>query len=222
MRHHQQILDEILEPRGASTAAKSSLPFDRSPAMPRIPLQSKTQDRKSKIACWFIVAAALSATTLFAAEPGKAVSLFDGKTLAGWDGSADIFRIEDGAIVGGSLKAPVARNEFLVSEKEYGDFILELEIKADESLNSGVQIRSHCFDHATTYDRGNEQIKIPAGRVHGYQIEIDPSSRAYSGGLYDEGRRGWLQNLKDKVDVPSINPRDLSRHARELFQCFSG
>src|SRR5262249_30788074 len=77
------------------------------------------------------------------------------------------------------------------------DFILELEFKVQEGLNSGVQIRSQCFDEAKTVELGGKKINIPAGRVHGYQVEIDPSDRAWTGGIYDEGRRGWLNDLKD-------------------------
>jgi hypothetical protein len=64
-------------------------------------------------------------------------------------------------------------------------------------LNSGVQIRSQCFDEDKTVEVNGKKMKIPAGRVHGYQVEIDPSSRAWTGGIYDEGRRGWLNDLKN-------------------------
>lgn len=114
----------------------------------------------------------------------KFVPLFDGKTLDGWKqlGGKAEYRVEDGMIVGSSV--PNTPNSFLCTEKHYGDFILELEFEVDPGLNSGVQIRSNSFPD----DR--------KGRVHGYQVEIDPSSRAYSGGIYDEGRRGWLNDLK--------------------------
>jgi hypothetical protein len=79
---------------------------------------------------------------------------------------------------------PSARNTFLSSEKVYGDFLLELDFKIDaDGGNSGVQIRSH-------WDKENK-------RYYGYQIEIDPSKRRWSGGLYDEGRRAWLDSLAD-------------------------
>ena len=65
----------------------------------------------------------------------------------------------------------------------YDDFILELDYKVDSSMNSGIQIRS------------NSIASYQNGRVHGYQIEIDPSERAWSAGIYDEGRRGWLVDL---------------------------
>jgi hypothetical protein len=74
-------------------------------------------------------------------------------------------------------------NTFLRTEKEYANFILELDVRLDIPGNSGVQFRSHQRD-------GD-------GRVFGYQAEIDPSKRAWSGGIYDEGRRGWLYSLED-------------------------
>jgi hypothetical protein len=76
-------------------------------------------------------------------------------------------------------------NSFMTTEKMYGDFILELDYKVDSSMNSGIQIRSNSLPHYRD------------GRVHGYQIEIDPSDRAWSAGIYDEARRGWLHTLED-------------------------
>ncbi len=113
--------------------------------------------------------------------------LFDGKSLKGWTqkGGEAKYTIEKGQIVGMTVaKTP---NSFLCTEKTYGDFILELELKLDDEMNGGVQFRS-----LSTPDYQN-------GRVHGYQMEVDPSPRAWSGGIYDEGRRDWLYNL-------NINP----------------
>jgi hypothetical protein len=124
--------------------------------------------------------------------------LFDGKSLDGWKqhGGKAKYRVENGEIVGSSV--PNTPNSFLCTEKEYGDFILELEFKVDPTLNSGVQIRSQVFDKDTEIDVEGKTKKIPADRVHGYQVEIDPSDRAFSGGIYDEGRRGrFLADLKD-------------------------
>ena len=92
---------------------------------------------------------------------------------------------------------PNTGNSFLCTEKDYGDFVLELEFKVDPALNSGVQIRSQCFDEPKEFEKDGKKSKIPAGRVHGYQVEIDPLERAWSGGIYDEGRRGWLNDLKN-------------------------
>ena len=133
------------------------------------------------------------------------VDLFDGETLNGWvqRGGQARYSVADGIIVGETvLNTP---NSFLCTEKDYGDFILEVDFLVDEQLNSGIQIRSE------------SRPDYKDGRVHGYQVEIDPSlkpytktpknlladgseapadeSRSWSGGIYDEGRRGWLNNL---------------------------
>lgn len=123
--------------------------------------------------------------------------LFDGKSLDGWTqkGGKAVYRVEDEQIVGTSV--PNTSNSFLCTTKNYGDFLLELDFKVAPNLNSGVQIRSQCFDEPTVAERNGKKRTIPAGRVHGYQVEIDPSDRAWSGGIYDEGRRGWLDDLSD-------------------------
>jgi len=134
---------------------------------------------------------ALAMTTAFFCLPelGRAeegwVDLFDGKTLTGWKqlGGKAKYEAKDDMIVGSSV--PNTPNSFLCTEKTFGNFELELEFKVDPGLNSGVQIRS------------NSLKDYKNGRVHGYQVEIDPSARAWSAGIYDEGRRGWLFNLKN-------------------------
>ncbi len=125
------------------------------------------------------------------------VNLLNGKDLDGWvqRGGKANYRVEDGQLVGSSV--PGTANSFLCTKRSYSNFILELEFKVDPSLNSGVQIRSECFDEPKTVELNGEKIKIPAGRVHGYQVEIDPSPRAWTGGIYDEGRRKWLVDLKN-------------------------
>src|ERR1043166_3517252 len=106
------------------------------------------------------------------AEPTK---LFDGKTLDGWEGDKDTWRVEDGAIVGGSLEKPIPRNEFLCTKKTYGDFELKVKFKLlgdKKSANAGVQIRTK---------------RIPKHHeVSGYQADI---GQGYWGALYDESRR---------------------------------
>lgn len=110
--------------------------------------------------------------------------LFDGKSFKGWKhivGKAS-YAIEDGAIVGTSVIDSV--NSFLVTTKEYDDFILELDVKIDNVLsNSGIQTRSHF----NSPDHPN--------KVFGRQVEVDPSPRSWTGGIYDEARRGWLYPL---------------------------
>lgn len=109
--------------------------------------------------------------------------LFNGKNFDGFtklNGDAE-YHVEDGQMVGVSrMNTP---NTFMATKEFYSDFILEFEVRVDARLNSGVQIRS------------NSLPSYRDGRVHGYQVEIDPSNRAYSGGIYDEARRGWIYPL---------------------------
>ncbi len=143
-----------------------------------------------------LVTVALASASIAADEP-EWKPLFDGKTLAGWKqrGGAAKYRVEGNEIVGTSV--PDTGNSFLCTEQNYGDFLLEVEFKVDPHLNSGIQIRSQCFDEPREIEHDGKVIKIPAGRVHGYQVEIDSEERAWSGGIYDEGRRGWLNDLKN-------------------------
>jgi hypothetical protein len=122
--------------------------------------------------------------------------LFDGDSLSGWvqNGGKAKYQIKEGVITGTSV--PSTPNSFLCTEKEYSDFILELEFKVDPLLNSGVQIRSHVHKEDTEVEIGGKKRKKKAGTVYGYQVEIDPSDRAWTGGIYDESRRGWLNNLE--------------------------
>lgn len=128
-------------------------------------------------------------------EAPRWVSLIQNGSLDGWvqrGGNAG-YRVEGDTIIG--TTAPNTPNSFLCTVRHYTNFIFEIEFKTVPGGNSGVQIRSHARDEPTQLEWNGRTIRIPAGRVHGYQIEIDPSARAWSGGLYDEGRRGWLQNL---------------------------
>ncbi len=104
------------------------------------------------------------------------ISLFDGKTFAGWEGNLEAFRIEDGAIVGGSMTKPIARNDYLCSKKTYADFELRLKFKVlGEGANAGIQIRSERVPNS------NEMI--------GYQADLGDS---WWGCLYDERRHKLL------------------------------
>ncbi|MCK5703221.1 MAG: DUF1080 domain-containing protein, partial [Cyclobacteriaceae bacterium] len=112
-------------------------------------------------------------------------SLFNGKDLSGWkqlNGEAKYFVAGD-QIVGVSVLN--TSNSFLCTEETFDDFIFEVDVKVDPRLNSGIQFRS----------QSNKEYRN--GRVHGYQAEIDPSPRGYSGGIYDEARRGWLYALAE-------------------------
>jgi len=109
-----------------------------------------------------------------AAEDGF-VPLFDGKTLDGWNnpytwGKAEV---KDGEVLLTTTKS----KWFLCTEKQYADFIFEADVKMPEGkCNSGFMFRCH----------------VKPNKVFGYQAEVDPSARKWSGGLYDEGRRKWF------------------------------
>lgn len=145
------------------------------------------------------------------AEEGKWINLFDGKTLNGWRvlGGKATFRVEKGVIVGTTSTGGENYNTFLCTEKEYGNFNLEFDFLVDEGLNSGVQFRGLFSD----------------GLVRGYQFEIDPDKttkytarpfnqdvkgqiipsgkepRSWTGGVYDEKRRGWLNDLTENPEA---------------------
>ncbi|MEP2774826.1 MAG: DUF1080 domain-containing protein [Luteolibacter sp.] len=135
----------------------------------------------------------LSVTGSLLAEP---ISLFDGKTLDGWNGNEKIWRVEDGAITGGTTTGKVATNYFVSIEKSYQNFELKLKIKCSGDpktglINSGIQIRSH---------------RVPKGEsVSGYQIDCGDG---WFGKIYDEHRRGKViampvdeEALKKAVDT---------------------
>jgi len=141
------------------------------------------------------------------AMAGEWKDLFDGQTLNGWSihsGYAK-YRIEDGAIVGTAVKG--SPNTFLCTNKEYGDFTLEFEVKCDPRLNSGVQIRSQIAKDPMFFvfrgpDGRPRQHLVPPDRVYGYQVEIASAETGTSGGIYDEARRGFfLADLTDKSDA---------------------
>src|SRR5262249_35802357 len=103
------------------------------------------------------------------------VDLFNGKDLKGWvqRGGKAKYRVEDGEIV--RCSAPGTPNSFLCTEKDYGDFVLEVEFKVDPRLNSGVQVRSQFVEGGKSVKSAGKTIKGgKGGRVFGYQVEIDP------------------------------------------------
>jgi hypothetical protein len=116
--------------------------------------------------------------------------LFDGKSLKGWEGDLNIFRVENGAIVGGSLKAALPRNQFLCTLQEFSDFILRVKFKLigdPARANAGLQIRSR---------------RIPnSNEVSGYQADV---GQKYWGALYDEGRRWKVLAAPPWEEVQSI------------------
>ena len=131
-----------------------------------------------------IFASILTSISVSAQNNGGWTNLFNGRDLAGFkqlNGKAR-YEVKNKEIIGTTVSNEP--NSFLATEKEYGDFILELELFVHPEMNSGIQIRSL------------SKPEYMNGRVHGYQIEIDPSPRQWSGGVYDEARRGWLYPLE--------------------------
>ena len=132
-----------------------------------------------------------------AAEP-KPVSLFDGKTFAGWDGDTkDTWRIQDGCIVGGSLTKKIPRNQFLATKRSYANFVLRLQFKLlgdskKNFVNSGVQFRSQ---------------RVPDdSEMTGYQADLgDPS---WWGCIYDESRRNKVMAQTDMVKLRDVLRRN--------------
>lgn len=141
--------------------------------------------------------AAAVAVAAGAQPAGTAVPLFDGRTFEGWEGdTARTWRIEDGAIVGGSLTETVPRNDFLVTVREFSDFVLRLQFKLEGKegfVNSGVQFRS-------------QRAKEPAHEMVGYQADIGAK---YWGSLYDETRRNTVLAGPDQTEVmPHVRTSD--------------
>ena len=124
------------------------------------------------------------------------VSLFDGKTLSGWEGKKEFFRVEKGAIVAGFLDKKVPNNEFLVSKTEYADFDLRFDAKlVGKGNNAGVQFRSQRIPNH------HEMI--------GYQCDIGSWSKGTIWGfLYDESRRRKMLAQAPQEKVNSwVNPK---------------
>ena len=126
----------------------------------------------------------LSAVSSFEVERNDFKPLFNGKNLDGWEvrnGTAP-FTVEDGMIVGTYVLG--TPNTFLCTKDNYGNFILTFEGFLGEQTNSGVMFRAQ------------SSPAYKEGRVYGYQMEMDPTNRKWTGGIYDEARRGWMYNLE--------------------------
>jgi Domain of Unknown Function (DUF1080) len=122
--------------------------------------------------------------------------LFNGKNFNGWkqlNGQAK-YEVQNGEVVGTTVANEP--NSFMVTELNYADFILELEFKVPQGMNSGIQFRSE------------SKPEYMNGRVHGYQFEIDPSPRAWTGGVYDEARRDWLYTLEYNPEAKKAFKQD--------------
>ncbi|HYC85899.1 MAG TPA: DUF1080 domain-containing protein [Chryseosolibacter sp.] len=149
----------------------------------------------------FIVATSL---VVAATHPvaGQWQNLFNGKDLKGWkqlNGKAK-YEVVNGEIVGTTVANEP--NSFLVTEQVYGDFIFEVEFRLDDEMNSGIQFRSE------------SKPEFQNGRVHGYQMEVDPSPRQWTGGIYDEARRDWLYPLEYNPAAKTAYKKNDWNHAR--------
>jgi hypothetical protein len=161
---------------------------------------------------------AILMTTLVASAwqtPGKAVPIFDGRTMNGWDGDAKFWRIEEGALVGGSLTADVPRNDFICTTRSYANFLLRLKFKLLGSsgfINGGVQFRS-------------QRAKDPAHEMVGYQADIGAK---YWGSLYDESRRNKVLAAPDSalamklVRIDDWNDYEIRAEGRRITLTLNG
>lgn len=153
---------------------------------------------KAKVACLLMaLCMALSCGLAPAAEPKGFTSLFDGKTLNGWEGNQKVSHVQDGAIVAGSLQGPIAHNEFLCTTKEYGDFELRLKVRlVGKDANGGIQLRSR---------------RVPNHHeVAGYQADM---ADGYWGCLYDESRRNRvLTGPSAAIQKEIVKPNDWNEY----------
>lgn len=149
---------------------------------------------KFSLFCTIIGGAML--TGFMARTPQKAVSIFDGKTFRGWEGdTVKTWRIEDGALVGGSLTETVPKNDFLCTTREYGNFVLRVKFKllgSEGFVNTGVQFRS-------------KRLTNPAHEMTGYQADLGDG---YWASLYDESRRNKTLVKPDSVLITKILKRN--------------
>jgi Domain of Unknown Function (DUF1080) len=148
---------------------------------------------KSAFACSIVLAVSLWSP---AGQSGpRPRALFDGRTLQGWEGDTKkMWRVDEGAIVGGSLVDTVLQNDFLCTTREYGNFVLRLKFKLIGSgfVNGGVQFRS-------------QRLKDPAHEMIGYQADI---GEKYWGSLYDESRRNKILAGPDASVMQQLVKRD--------------
>lgn len=152
--------------------------------------------KNSKLNRLFLIAGISTFSTLASLSVAQAedgwTDLFDGKTLAGWTQKSSGFaeyRVEDGAIVGKTVEG--SSNSFLCSDKTYGDFELEFDVKVSDELNSGVQIRSKV--------RNPEDKK--QSRVYGPQVEVE-AGPGQAGWIYGEATEfKWLSEAPKSKDA---------------------
>lgn len=134
------------------------------------------------------------------ADDAEWISLFDGKSIDGWEkqGGYATYEAKDGMIVGTTAEG--SKNTFLC-KGPFSDFVLELEVLCDVELNSGIQIRSHVYEKDTPQESKPNRIR-EKGEVYGYQCEIAAPKTGSSGNFWDEGRRTkWLDDFSEKPEA---------------------
>ncbi len=130
-----------------------------------------TKELRAKVLMLVMICSAVSV------QAQNWTNLFNGKNLKDWEtkqGSAE-YKVDGNEIIGYSKLG--SESTYLCTKKSYGDFILEVDVKIEVGLNSGIQFRSNSHE---------------SGEVYGYQAEIDASDRKWSGGIFDQSRRGWV------------------------------
>jgi hypothetical protein len=168
---------------------------------PEFPTKKESPMSRHSLSKALAAVAVLAVACLASAKEAGWVSLFNGKDLEGWEQVNGLakYEVKDGTIMGSSV--PNSPNSFLCTKKHYGDFELEFDVKVDPRLNSGVQIRSH------------SKKEYQNGRVHGYQVEI--AVGGYSGGIYDEARRGRFLNAEGPTEeIKKLLKKDQWNHYR--------
>ena len=144
------------------------------------------------LAGWVLLLAVAAARSAAAQSAADEIRLFDGKTLEGWEGNLQSFRVEEGAIVGGNLKERIPRNEFLTYKQEFADFELRLKFKLiGQGANAGVQIRSRRIPNH------HEMI--------GYQADL---GEGWWGCLYDESRRRKVLARPNEAELAKVLKAD--------------
>jgi hypothetical protein len=151
------------------------------------------------------------------ADESAGLSLFDGATLEGWTvrGGRATYKAEDGMIVGTTTEG--SPNTFLC-RGPFSDFALELDVKCDKALNSGIQIRSHVYEQDTPQP-SNPKVVRKAGTVYGYQCEIAAGEGGTAGNFWDEARlTKWWDDFSQKPAAKTAFKNDEWNHYRIVAQ----
>ncbi len=185
MVHDNVAVDAPTGMAAAKGEADSGMGFQVGP----IRLQSHTTEAQGPVQYRNVWIAQHPAVPIKHASPGPWIDLVADGTLNAFEvrGGRATYELVNGEVIGTST--PKTPNTFLVTKERFGDFELILEATQHVDLNSGIQVRSNVVTRADG--------EVRSGRVTGYQVELDPSPRAFSGGIYDEARRGWLSTLFD-------------------------